>query len=65
MRKEEEAASVARAREELEQRVRSLEQQLAGKQNEMQTLQVRSSRITAEDEQGLHWQHKLFYRIYM
>lgn len=64
LRKEEEAASVAREREELEQRVRSLEQQLAGKQNEMQTLQVRSSRITAEDEQGLHWQHKLFYRIY-
>uniref|UniRef100_A0A3B4GVC1 Ciliary rootlet coiled-coil, rootletin family member 2 n=1 Tax=Pundamilia nyererei TaxID=303518 RepID=A0A3B4GVC1_9CICH len=43
LRKEEEAASVARAREELEQRVWSLEQQLAGKQNEMQTLQAHIS----------------------
>lgn len=58
LRKEEEAACVAGVREQLEQTVRSLERQLAAKQDEVQSLQVSSCRITAEDRgRGLH---KLF-----
>ena len=45
-REEEVAAAAAREKEQLGQTVRSLEQELAGKQDEVQTLQVREEGIT-------------------
>lgn len=49
LRREEEAeaaAAAAREKEQLGQTVRSLDQELAGKQDEVQTLQVREMGIT-------------------
>lgn len=43
LRREEEAASAARQREQLEQMVRRLGQELAAKQDEVQAVQVRGS----------------------
>lgn len=45
-REEEAAAAAAREKEQLGQTVRSLDQELAGKQDEVQTLQVRGMGIT-------------------
>lgn len=55
LRREEEAASAAREREQLEQTVRSLEQELAAKQEEAQAVQVRGCWMIAMD--GPHCKH--------
>lgn len=49
LRKQEEAASAARDRAQLEQRVHSMEQQLAEKQDALQTLQVNCCRMIGSD----------------
>ncbi|KAM9762981.1 uncharacterized protein crocc2 [Menidia menidia] len=52
LRKEEEAAFAARERTLLEQRVCSLEQELAAKQEMLETMQVQSSRIRGQNSRG-------------
>lgn len=56
LRREEEAASAAREKEQLGQTVRSLEQELAEKQDEVQTVQVRGCFTKARDGAGVTMQ---------
>lgn len=53
LRREEEAASAAREREQLGQAVCGLEQELAGKRDEVQTVQVRGCWAIAGDGAGV------------
>lgn len=56
LRREEEAASAAREKEQLGQTAQSLEQELAEKQDEVQTVQVRGCWIIARDGAGVTMQ---------
>ncbi len=56
LRREEEAVSAAREKEQLGQTVRSLEQELAEKQDEVQTVQVRDCFTKARDGAGVTMQ---------
>lgn len=53
LRREEKAASAAREKEELEQTVRSLEQELAAKQEEVHSVQVRGCWMISMEGPGV------------